>query len=245
MKEGKITLFFWPTPNCYKVSILLEELKVPYDIYPVHIGKGEQFASDFLELSPHGKVPAITDSLDTKRQISVFESGAILLYLAEKYNQFLETPTTAKLDVIQWLMFQMGNAGPMLGQAHHFRHYAKETVEYAINRYTNEASKVYAVLDTQLSKSQYLAGADYSIADIAVYPWLRPQKLQGQDISKHPIIQRWYNTIRKRPAVQRGLSVMNEKIDKSGQKPEGDAWQTLFGGPGATNIPKKQKANKP
>ena len=142
MIVGKITMFFWSTPNCYIVSILLEELKVPYDIYPVHIGKGEQFTRNFLELSPHGKVPAITDTLDTKRQISVFESGAILLYLAEKFNQFLETDTTTKLDVIQWLMFQMGNVGPMLGQAHHFRHYAKETVEYAIKRYTTEASKV-------------------------------------------------------------------------------------------------------
>ena len=119
MKEGKINLFFWPTPNCYKVSILLEELKVPYDIYPVHIGKGEQFTSNFLELSPHGKVPAITDTLDTMRQISVFESGAILLYLAEKYNQFLETNTTTKLSVIQWLMFQMGNVGPHISHLKH------------------------------------------------------------------------------------------------------------------------------
>ena len=122
----------------------------------------------------------------------------------------------------------------MLEQAHHFRHYAKETVEYAIKRYTTEAGKVYAVLDTRLGESKYLGGEDYSIADIAVYPWLRPQKLQGQDISKHPNIQRWYNSIRERPAVQRGLSVMSEKIGKSGQKPEGDAWQTLFGSP--TNI---------
>ena len=245
MTEGKITLFFWPTPNCYKVSILLEELNIPYDIHPVHIGRGEQFAANFLEMSPHGKVPAINDSLNTKEPQSVFESGAILLYLAEKYNQFLETENTKKLAVIQWLMFQMGNLGPLLGQAHHFRHYAKEPIQYAINRYTNEAGKLYAVLDNQLGKSQYLAGDDYSIADIAVYPWLRPQKMQGQDISEHANIQRWYNAVRGRPAVQSGLSVMSKKISKSGQKPKGEAWQTLFERPKTIDIPKNHKKGKP
>ena len=186
MSRTKTTLFFWPTPNCYKVSILLEELELEYEVHPVHIGKGEQFDQKFL-----GK-------------------------------------KTNRLSVIQWLMFQMANIGPMLGQAHHFRHYANENIQYAINRYTNEASKIYAVLDAQLGKSQYIAGEDYSVADIAIYPWLRPQKMQGQNISHHPNIQRWYNTMRARPAIKRGLLVMHDKVSNIRKKPVGDAWKTLF-----------------
>ena len=165
-------------------------------MHPVHIGKGEQFDQKFLEISPHGKVPALKEDTANGKTQTIFESGAIMLYLAEKHNQLIGGKKTNKLSVIQWLMFQMANIGPMLGQAHHFRHYANENIQYAINRYTNEASKIYAVLDAQLGKSQYIAGEDYSIADIAIYPWLRPQKMQGQNISHHPNIQRWYNTMR-------------------------------------------------
>lgn len=228
MSHTQTTLFFWPTPNCYKVSILLEELELEYEVRPVHIGKGEQFDRTFLEISPHGKIPALKEHNANGKTQTIFESGAIMLYLAEKYNQFLDGKKTNKLSVIQWLMFQMANIGPMLGQAHHFRHYANENIQYAINRYTNEASKIYSVLDAQLGRSQYIAGDDYSIADIAIYPWLRPQKMQGQNISNHTNLQRWYNTLRARPAIKRGLLVMHEKVSKSGKKPTGDAWKTLF-----------------
>ena len=228
MSRTKTTLFFWPTPNCYKVSILLEELELEYEVHPIHIGKGEQFDHEFLEISPHGKVPALKEDTANGKTQTIFESGAIMLYLAEKHNQLLGGKKTNKLSVIQWLMFQMANIGPMLGQAHHFRHYANENIQYAINRYTNEASKIYAVLDAQLGKSQYIAGKDYSIADIAIYPWLRPQKMQGQNISHHPNIQRWYNTMRARPAIKRGLLVMHDKVSNIRKKPVGDAWKTLF-----------------
>ena len=158
MSRTKTTLFFWPTPNCYEVSILVEELELEYEVHPVHIGKGEQFDHEFAEISPHSKVPALKEDTANGKTQTIFESGAIMLYLAEKHKQLLGGKKTSKLSVIQWLMFQMANIGPMLGQAHHFRHYAHENIQYAINRYTNEASKIYAVLDAQLGKSQYIAG---------------------------------------------------------------------------------------
>jgi len=226
-----IHLYFWSTPNAYKVSILLEELAMPYTVVPVHIGKGEQFHPDFLKISPNNKVPAIIDDDGPNGMpLQLFESGAIMMYLAEKASSdLLPVERRSHYAVVQWLMFQMGGIGPMLGQAHHFRKYAPEHIEYAVNRYTNEAQRLYRVLDRRLSESEYVAGDSYSLADIATYPWLRPYKWQGQDIEQWPHLKRWYTAVRARPGVQRGLAVLSEKVDRSGTKPAGERWNNLFG----------------
>lgn len=224
-------LYFWPTPNGYKVSIMLEELACPYRVIPVHIGKGQQFDPDFLKISPNNKIPALRDTDGPQgRPITLFESGAILMYLAEKAGwRFMPQEQGARYQVVQWLMFQMGGLGPMLGQAHHFRQYAPEKIDYAISRYTSEAGRLYAVLDRRLGETEYLAGDDYTIADIASYPWIRPYKLQGQAVERYPNLQRWYSNVRARPAVQRGLAVLSDKISKPGDKPAGERWNNLFG----------------
>jgi GSH-dependent disulfide-bond oxidoreductase len=180
-------LYFWTTPNGYKVTILLEELGLGYNVVPVHIGKGEQFNPEFLKISPNNKIPALVDhETPDGKPIALFESGAIMMYLAEKSGwRFMPSDLRRRYDVVQWLMFQMGGIGPMLGQAHHFRRYAREQIPYAIERYTSEATRLYRVLDTRLGQSEYLAG-EYSIADMAVYPRLRPYKWQGQDIAAWP-----------------------------------------------------------
>ncbi|NDZ14803.1 glutathione S-transferase [Variovorax sp. WS11] len=229
-----IDLYFWSTPNGYKVSILLEELGVPYRVIPVHIGKGEQFQPEFLAISPNNKIPAIVDPHGPDGEpIALFESGAIMMYLAEKAGaageSFLPAGVRQRCEVIQWLMFQMGGVGPMLGQAHHFRKYAPETIPYAVDRYTNEATRLYRVIDKRLSEAAFLGGAAYSIADMATYPWLRAYKWQGQDIEDYPHLKRWYLEVRGRPAVQRGLAVLEEKVDRSGAKPDGERWNNLFG----------------
>lgn len=225
-----IDLYFWSTPNGYKVSILLEELRTPYNVIPVHIGKGQQFAPEFLAISPNNKIPAIVDHDGPDGQpIAMFESGAIMMYLAEKSGyQFMPQDTRKRYQVLQWLMFQMGGVGPMLGQAHHFRKYAPEKIDYAIDRYTGEARRLYTVIDRRLAASEYLAG-DYSIADMATYPWLRAHKWQGQDLADFPHLQRWYSAVRERPAVQRGIAVLAEKVDKTGARPSGERWDNLFG----------------
>jgi GST-like protein len=225
-----LDLYFWTTPNGYKVTILLEELGLQYNVVPVHIGKGEQFNPDFLKISPNNKIPALVDHQSPDgRPITLFESGAIMMYLAEiSGRRFMPVDLRQRYQVIQWLMFQIGNLGPMLGQAHHFRRYAKEQIAYAIERYTSEATRLYRVLDKRLGEAEFLAG-DYSIADMAVYPWLRPHKWQGQDISAWPNLQRWYNAVRARPAVQRGLAVMSERLGTSLKKPSSEAWNVLFG----------------
>jgi GST-like protein len=225
-----LDLYFWTTPNGYKVSILLEELGLQYNVVPVHIGKGEQFNPDFLKISPNNKIPALVDhqSPDGK-PIALFESGAIMMYLAEKSGwRFMSADLHQRYEVIQWLMFQMGGLGPMLGQAHHFRRYAKEQIPYAIERYTREAARLYRVLDKRLGEAEFLAG-DYSIADMAVYPWLRPHKWQGQEISAWPNLQRWYNAVRARPGVQRGLAVMRERLGTNTNQPLAESWNFLFG----------------
>jgi len=226
-----IHLYFWATPNAYKVSIMLEELNMPYQVIPIHIGKGDQFTESFLKISPNNKIPAIVDDEGPAgNPYSVFESGAILMYLANKAkSNLLPTDPEKYYSVLQWLMFQMGSMGPMLGQAHHFRKYAPEQLPYAIDRYTNEATRLYGVMDKRLEQTQYLGGEEYSIADIAIYPWLRAHKWQGQNLSDWPNIQRWYSDVRSRPAVQRGLAVLAEKVDRSGVKPSGERWQNLFG----------------
>jgi len=225
-----LDLYFWTTPNGYKVSILLEELGLQYRVVPIHIGKGEQFAPEFLKISPNNKIPALVDhDAPDGKPIALFESGAIMMYLAEKSGwRFMPADFRKRYDVVQWLMFQMGSVGPMLGQAHHFRRYAKEQIPYAIERYTSEATRLYRVIDKRLGEAEYLAG-EYSIADMAVYPWLRPYKWQGQDIAAWPNLQRWYSAVRERPAVQRGLAVLQERGEKNREKPAGDSWDVLFG----------------
>ncbi|NJL97454.1 MAG: glutathione S-transferase family protein [Synechococcaceae cyanobacterium SM2_3_2] len=222
-----IDLYAWPTPNAYKISILLEEVGIPYQVSPVNIGQGDQFKPDFLKISPNNKMPAIVDPDGPGgAAFSLFESGAILIYLADKSGQLLPTELGSRYRVIEWLMFQMGGVGPMLGQAHHFRHYAPEQVPYAINRYTNEATRLYGVLDRRLSEVEYLAG-EYSIADIATFPWLRGYANQGQDLNDYPQVKRWFEAIDQRPAVQRGLELMAE-FRRTGPMDD-KAKQILFG----------------
>lgn len=204
-----IEVYSWPTPNGHKVHIMLEECGLAYRVHPVDIGAGEQFAPDFLAISPNNKIPAITDPDGPDGQpISLFESGAILLYLAGKTGRLLPADTRGKYEVLQWLMFQMGGVGPMLGQAHHFRIYAPEKLPYAIERYTNEARRLYGVLNKRLAHTTYVGGHDYSIADIAVFPWLRSWKNQGVEMADYPHLKGWFDEVARRPAVQRGVEVL-------------------------------------
>jgi GST-like protein len=204
-----IEVYSWPTPNGHKVHILLEECGLPYRAIPVNIGAGDQFSPEFLAISPNNKIPAITDPDGPDgKPISLFESGAILLYLAGKTGRFLPEDVRGRYEVLQWLMFQMGGVGPMLGQNHHFRQYAPEKLPYAIDRYTNEARRLYGVIDRRLASSAWLGGAEYSIADIATWPWLRNWKNQGMELSEHPHLERWFHAIEARPAVQRGVQVL-------------------------------------
>jgi GSH-dependent disulfide-bond oxidoreductase len=204
-----IDVFSWPTPNGHKVHIMLEECGLPYRIHPINIGAGDQFKPEFLKVSPNNKIPAITDSDGPDgKPLSLFESGAILLYLAAKTGKFLPKSDRQKYEVLQWLMFQMGGVGPMLGQAHHFRIYAPEKIEYAVNRYTNEAKRLYGVLDKQLEKKRFIAGNQYTIADIAMFPWLRSWQNQGIDWADYPHLKEWFDRVGQRPAVQRGVLVL-------------------------------------
>ncbi len=226
-----IDLYFWMTPNGYKVTIMLEELGWKYNVIPVNIGKGDQFKPDFLKISPNNRMPALVDHDGPGgKPISVFESGAMLMYLAEKAGfQFMPQDMRRRYDVIQWLMFQMASVGPMLGQAHHFRRYAPEKIEYAVDRYTNEARRIYGVIDKRAGEAPYLAG-EYSIADMATYPWLRTHNWQGQDLNDFPNLKRWYDSIEARPAVQRGLAVMKDEVERArDQPPDKGSWDILFG----------------
>ncbi|MEX3957177.1 glutathione binding-like protein [Trinickia sp. EG282A] len=204
-----IDVYSWATPNGHKVHIMLEETGLEYRVHAIDIGAGDQFKAEFLAISPNNKIPAIVDADGPGgKPISLFESGAILLYLAEKTGKFLPADPVARYSTLQWLMFQMGGIGPMLGQTHHFRVYAPEKIEYAINRYTNEAKRLYGVMDTQLSKTRYLAGDDYTIADIAAFPWTRSWQNQGIELSEFPNVKRWHEAIAARPAVVRGVDVL-------------------------------------
>jgi GST-like protein len=206
-----IDVFSWPTPNGHKVHIMLEECGLPYRAIPVNIGGGDQFKPEFLAISPNNKIPAITDPDGPDGQpISLFESGAILVYLAGKTGKFIPGGDRAKYEVLQWLMFQMGGVGPMLGQNHHFRLYAPEKLPYAIERYTNEARRLYGVIDRRLAGSPWLGGREYSIADIATFPWLRNWENQGIVLSDYPHLKAWFDRIADRPAVQRGVKVLAE-----------------------------------
>ncbi|MEL6139760.1 MAG: glutathione binding-like protein [Cyanobacteria bacterium J06626_23] len=198
-----IDLYYWTTPNGHKITIFLEEAKLPYQIHPVNIGKGDQFNPEFLAFSPNNRIPAIIDQHPTAggEPISVFESGAILQYLAEKTGQFLPTDVRGKKTVMEWLFWQMGGLGPMLGQNHHFSGYAPEKIPYAINRYVKETARLYGVLDKQLDGQDFVAG-DYSIADMAMYPWIVPHQKQGQNLDDFPNLKRWFEAIKARPAVE-------------------------------------------
>lgn len=204
-----IEVYSWPTPNGHKVHIMLEECGLPYEAIPVNIGAGDQFRPEFLAISPNNKIPALVDPQGPDGQpISLFESGAILVYLAAKTGRFLPAGEREKYEVLQWLMFQMGGVGPMLGQAHHFRIYAPEKIAYAVNRYTNEARRLYGVIDKRLAQSRWLGGKEYSIADIATFPWLRSWQNQGVVLEDYPHLKKWFDTIAARPAVQRGVKVL-------------------------------------
>jgi GST-like protein len=222
-----IEVYSWATPNGHKVHIMLEECGLPYRVHAVDIGAGEQFDAGFLAISPNNRIPAIVDPGGPGGQpISLFESGAILLYLASKTGRFLPADLRLRWQTLEWLMFQMGGVGPMLGQAHHFRLYAPEKIPYAIDRYTNEAKRLYGVMNRRLAKSRYLACDEYTIADIAVFPWLRSWKNQGIDWDDYPHLRGWFDEIAARPAVQRGVQVLADR-----RKPLVDdkAREVLFG----------------
>ena len=224
-----IDLYYWPTPNGWKVSIILEELELPYKVVPVNIGAGDQFQPEFLEISPNNKMPAIVDPEGPDGEpVSIFESGAILMYLAEKTGKLFPQEPRERYSVLQWLMFQMGGVGPMLGQAHHFRQYAPEEIEYAINRYTDEAARLYGVIDGRLGQTEYLAGDEYTIADVAVYPWIVPHDNQGQSLEDFPNLNRWFEAVRSRPAVDRGMKVGEALRQQLNRDMDEETRRTLF-----------------
>ena len=206
-----IDLHYWTTPNGHKITIFLEETSTPYKIIPVNIGKGDQFKPDFLAFSPNNRIPALVDHAPAGggAPIAVFESGAMLLYLAEKTGRFLARDSRARVDAIQWLFWQMGNLGPMAGQNNHFSNYAVEKIPYAMDRYRNEVNRLYGVLNNRLADRAFVA-RDYSIADMAIYPWIVPYERQGQKIEDFPNLKRWFESIRGRPAVERAYAKAKE-----------------------------------
>jgi GST-like protein len=228
-----IDLYYWPTPNGHKITIFLEETGLPYRIFPVNIGRGEQFKPDFLAIAPNNRMPAIVDTepKDGAGPLSIFESGAILTYLAEKTGRFLPADTRRKFDVLQWLFWQMAGLGPMAGQNHHFSNYAQDKLPYAIDRYVNETARLYAVLDARLKDREYIA-QEYSIADMACYPWIVPYERQRQKLEDFPNLKRWFQSIRERPAVVRAY----EKGKQVNTQPtvDDEARKFLFGQNAAT-----------
>lgn len=206
-----LDLYYWTTPNGHKITVFLEESGLPYRLLPINIGKGEQFAADFLRIAPNNRIPAIVDHApaDGGGPLSLFESGAILLYLAEKSGQFLPGDLRGRQEVSQWLFWQMAGLGPMAGQNHHFSGYAPEKIPYAIDRYVKETARLYAVLDRRLADREFIAG-DYSIADMACYPWIVPHEKQSQNLADFPHLQRWFATIQARPAVQRAYRLAEQ-----------------------------------
>lgn len=208
-----IDLYYWTTPNGHKISLFLEETGLPYRIHPINIGKGEQFAADFLKIAPNNRIPAIVDNDTADGQpLSLFESGAILLYLAEKTGQFIPQDLRGRQETLQWLFWQMGGLGPMAGQNHHFNRFAPEKIPYAIKRYVDETARLYGVLNKRLEDRPFVAGEAYSIADMAIYPWIVPHKWQGQDLDDFPALKGWFERIQARPATQRAYALV-EKIN--------------------------------
>jgi GST-like protein len=224
-----ITLYYWPTLIGKKVAIFLEEADLPYELVPVDITAGEQFDEKFLKISPNNKIPAIVDPEGPDGQpISVFELGTILVYLAEKTGMFYPSTPRERYLVLQWLMFQMAHVGQMLGQAHHFRQYAPEEIPYAVERYTNEAARLYGVMDRGLNEAEYVAGEEYSIVDMAVYPWVMPHERQDQRIEDYPNLRRWYEGVGARPAVRRAMEV-GEELRRPIEDLDEEARDVLFG----------------
>ena len=230
-----IDLHYWPTPNGHKITIFLEEVGLAYQIKPVNIGKGEQFQPDFLKIAPNNRMPAIVDHVpaDGGAPLSVFESGAILTYLAEKTGKFLPHELRGRVRVLEWLNWQMGGLGPMAGQNHHFSQYAPEKIPYAIDRYVKETNRLYGVLDRQLAQHAFVAG-DYSIADMACYPWIVPHERQGQKLEDFPHVKRWFEAMQSRPAVIRAYA-WGDKIRNEGMTEE--ARKNLFGQTAASVKP--------
>lgn len=223
-----IDLYTWPTPNGHKIHIMLEEIGLEYRIHPINIGEGDQFKPEFLKISPNNKMPAMVDSDGPDgKPMALAESGAMLLYLAGKTGKLLPAGIRDRYSVLQWLMFQMGHIGPMLGQAHHFRAYAPEKLTYAIERYTKEANRLYGVLDRRLGESEYVGCGEYTIADIATMPWLRSYERQGVAMDQFPNVKRWFDKMNARPAVQRGLKVL---ADIRRPPPDDAKWrENMFG----------------
>ena len=223
-------LYYWTTPNGHKITMFLEEAGIKYNIVPVNIGKGEQFEPDFLRISPNNRIPALVDNQPQSRNnpVSLFESGAMLLYLAEKHECFIPSDIEGRANVLQWLFWQMANLGPMGGQNHHFVTYTSERIPYAINRYVNEVSRLYAVLDHQLQANEYICG-EYSIADMASYPWVVPHKRQMQKIEEFPNLKRWFDTVRYRPATLRAYEVAKEVNPDAGKGMSEEEKKILFG----------------
>jgi GST-like protein len=207
-----IELYYWTTPNGHKITMFLEEVGLPYTVIPINIGAGDQFKPEFLKIAPNNRIPAIIDRqpLDGGQAISVFESGAILLYLAEKTGQLISTDLRERVEILQWLFWQMGGLGPMAGQNHHFSQYAPEKIDYAINRYVNETGRLYSVLNQQLSGREFVAGKAYSIADVAAYPWIVPHQSQHQNLEDFPNLKRWFEMIQARPATIRAYAKAEE-----------------------------------
>lgn len=225
-----IDLYYWTTPNGHKITLFLEETGLPYTLHPINIGKGEQFQPDFLRIAPNNRIPAIVDNApaDGGEPVSIFESGAILLYLAEKTGQFLSTDLRQRVDALQWLFWQMAGLGPMAGQNHHFTQYAPEQVPYAIDRYVKETARLYAVLDRRLADRAFITGDDYTIADMACYPWIVPHERQRQNLDDFPNIGRWFNAIQQRPATVRAYEIA-ERINPSQPPMSDEAKKVLFG----------------
>lgn len=225
-----VELYYWPTPNGWKISIFCEEARLPYTLVPVNIGKGDQFKPSFLKFSPNNRMPAIIDPQGPGgRPISVFESGAILQYLGNKTGKFYPTSMRARVEVDQWLFWQMGGLGPMAGQCHHFRNYAPEKLPYAIDRYTNEVNRLYGVMNIRLKDRDFLAGK-YSIADMACWPWVVPWKNQGQDLDEFKHLKKWFERVGNRPAVQRGFKAGAELRAKAADlSTDKQAQAILFG----------------
>ena len=207
-----IDLYYWTTPNGHKVSLFLEEAGLPYKVHPINIGEGDQFKPDFLKIAPNNRIPAIVDQhpTDGGAPISLFESGAILLYLAEKTGQFIPKDLRGRQEALQWLFWQMGGLGPMAGQNHHFSQFAPEKIPYAIKRYVDETARLYGVLDRRLADRAFVAGEDYSIADMAIYPWIVSHKWQSQRLEDFPHVRRWFNRIKERPATVRAYELVQK-----------------------------------
>ena len=225
-----IDLYYWTTPNGHKITLFLEEAGLEYNLKPVNIGKGEQFDAQFLKISPNNRIPAIVDHApaDGDKPISVFESGAILLYLAGKTGRFIPKDLRGQVETLEWLMWQMGGLGPMAGQNHHFAHYAPEKIPYAIDRYVRECSRLYGVLNKRLAGREFITGKQYTIADMAAYPWIIPER-QGQDMDDFPNLRRWASAIRSRPATTRAYARAKEVNPQPAQIRSEEERRVLFG----------------